>query len=35
MSTRTILAALSVKLSDDEMERLRKPYKPKPVVDHQ
>jgi aryl-alcohol dehydrogenase (NADP+) len=29
------VAALSVKLSDDEMERLRKLYKPKPVIDHQ
>jgi aryl-alcohol dehydrogenase-like predicted oxidoreductase len=29
------VAALSVKLSDDEVERLRKLYKPKPVIDHQ
>jgi 1-deoxyxylulose-5-phosphate synthase len=29
------VAALSVKLTDEEMERLRKPYKPKPVIDHQ
>jgi aryl-alcohol dehydrogenase-like predicted oxidoreductase len=29
------VAALSVKLTDDELERLRKPYKPKPVIDHQ
>jgi 1-deoxyxylulose-5-phosphate synthase len=29
------VAALSVKLTDEETERLRKPYKPKPVTDHQ
>jgi aryl-alcohol dehydrogenase (NADP+) len=29
------VAALSVKLSDDDMERLRKIYKPKPIIDHQ
>jgi 1-deoxyxylulose-5-phosphate synthase len=29
------VAALSVKLTDEEVERLRKPYKPKPVIDHQ
>ena len=28
------VAALSVKLSDDEVERLRKLYKPKPIIDH-
>ena len=29
------IAALSLKLSDEELERLRKLYKPKPVIDHQ
>jgi aryl-alcohol dehydrogenase-like predicted oxidoreductase len=29
------IAALSVTLTDDDMERLRKLYKPKPVLDHQ
>jgi aryl-alcohol dehydrogenase (NADP+) len=29
------VAALALKLSDEEMERLRKLYKPKPVIDHQ
>jgi 1-deoxyxylulose-5-phosphate synthase len=29
------VAALSLKLSDDEVERLRKLYKPKPIIDHQ
>ena len=28
------LAALSLKLSDDEVKALEKPYKPKPVLDH-
>jgi aryl-alcohol dehydrogenase-like predicted oxidoreductase len=29
------IAALSVTLTDADMERLRKLYKPKPVLDHQ
>jgi aryl-alcohol dehydrogenase-like predicted oxidoreductase len=29
------VAALAVKLNDEEIERLRKLYKPKPVIDHQ
>jgi aryl-alcohol dehydrogenase (NADP+) len=29
------IAALSVKLSDEDVERLRKLYKPKPIIDHQ
>ena len=29
------VAALSLQLGDDELERLRKLYKPKPVIDHQ
>jgi aryl-alcohol dehydrogenase (NADP+) len=28
------IAALAVKLSDEEIERLRKLYQPKPVIDH-
>jgi aryl-alcohol dehydrogenase (NADP+) len=28
------IAALKVSLSADELERLRKLYKPKPVIDH-
>jgi aryl-alcohol dehydrogenase-like predicted oxidoreductase len=29
------IAALSVKLTDEDVERLHKLYKPKPVIDHQ